>query len=59
VNWRARADRLRALPLPVVLAALEAIRSRTQHVSLNEDSRFMGIYVEEMGFPAGAPANDA
>jgi hypothetical protein len=24
VNWRARADRLRALPLPVVLAALEA-----------------------------------
>lgn len=25
MNWRARADRLRALPLPVVLAALEAI----------------------------------
>jgi hypothetical protein len=26
MNWRARADRLRALPLPVVLAALEAVR---------------------------------
>lgn len=26
VNWRARADRLRALPLPEVLAALEAVR---------------------------------
>jgi len=26
VNWRARADRLRALPLSVVLAALEAVR---------------------------------
>jgi hypothetical protein len=26
VNWRARADRLRALPLPVVLASLEAVR---------------------------------
>jgi len=26
VNWRARADRLRTLPLPVVLAALEATR---------------------------------
>ena len=26
MNWRARADRLRALPLPVVLAALEATR---------------------------------
>jgi len=26
MNWRARADRLRALPLPVVLTALEAVR---------------------------------
>ena len=26
MNWRARADRLRALPLPVVLATLEAVR---------------------------------
>ncbi len=26
MNWRARADRLRALPLPAVLAALEAVR---------------------------------
>lgn len=26
MNWRARADRLRALPLPVVLAALETVR---------------------------------
>jgi hypothetical protein len=26
VNWRVRADRLRALPLPVVLAALKAVR---------------------------------
>jgi len=26
VNWRVRADRLRALPLPLVLAALEALR---------------------------------
>jgi len=26
VTWRARADRLRTLPLPVVLAALEAVR---------------------------------
>jgi hypothetical protein len=26
VNWRARADRLRTLPLPVVLAAMEATR---------------------------------
>jgi hypothetical protein len=26
VNWRARADRLRALPLSAVLVALEAVR---------------------------------
>ena len=45
--------------LPSEAGAYEAIRSRTQHVSLNYDSRFMDIYVEEMGFPAGAPANDA
>lgn len=27
------------------------IRSRTRHFSLNEDARFMDVYVEEMTFP--------
>ena len=31
VNWRARADRLRVLPLPLVLAALEALGDPRDH----------------------------
>lgn len=42
--------------LPSEAGAYEAIRSRIQHVPLNEDPRFMDIYVDEMGFPARAPS---
>ena len=41
--------------LPSEAGAYEAIRSRTQHVPLNEDPQFMAIYVDEMAFPVGAP----
>ena len=44
--------------LPSEGGAYSAIRSRTQHVPLNEDPQFMDIYVDEMSFPA-APANGA
>ena len=40
--------------LPTEGGAYAAIRSRTQHVPLNEDPQFMDIYVEEMSFPARA-----
>jgi uncharacterized 2Fe-2S/4Fe-4S cluster protein (DUF4445 family) len=40
--------------LPSEAGSCSAIRSRTQHVSLNEDPQFMDIYVDEMAFPAGA-----
>ena len=51
--------KLALFDLPSEAGAYEAIRSRTQHVSLNEDPQFMDIYVDEMSFPAGVPANDA
>lgn len=41
--------------LPSEAGAYESIRSRTQHVPLNEDPQFMDIYVAEMAFPARAP----
>jgi uncharacterized 2Fe-2S/4Fe-4S cluster protein (DUF4445 family) len=31
--------------------AYASLRSKTQHLSLNEDEQFQQIYVEEMGFP--------
>lgn len=34
-----------------------SIRARTQHISLNEDTRFMDIYVEEMSFPISSPGS--
>jgi uncharacterized 2Fe-2S/4Fe-4S cluster protein (DUF4445 family) len=42
--------------LPSEAGAYAAIRSRTQHVPLNEDPQFMEIYADEMAFPAGAPS---
>ena len=51
--------KLALLNLPSEDGACDAIRSRTRHVPLNEDSQFMDIYVEEMSFPAGAPGPTA
>jgi uncharacterized 2Fe-2S/4Fe-4S cluster protein (DUF4445 family) len=31
----------------------DSIRQRTRHVQLNEEPRFMDIFVDEMAFPAG------
>lgn len=45
--------------LPSEAGGYSAIRSRTQHVPLNEDPQFMDIYVDEMSFPAGAPGSQA
>lgn len=36
-----------------------ALRSRTEHVGLNEDPQFQDVYVEEMVFPASDPTGRA
>jgi uncharacterized 2Fe-2S/4Fe-4S cluster protein (DUF4445 family) len=44
---------------PAETGAYDAIRLRTQHVSLNENPQFMDIFVDEMAFPVVAPESQA